>query len=108
MARRSELISLDVENLTFAADGTGTALIRCSKTDEAGEGTLAYLSRETVRHMQQWLKEGNITEGAVFRHVVGRSQVGLRLHCNSRMLKDSRYEEASIGPPLLRRLEHDT
>src|SRR6202041_1325691 len=30
MARRSELIALNVEDLTFAADGSGTALIRRS------------------------------------------------------------------------------
>jgi integrase len=80
MARRSELVALDVEDLTFAADGTGTALIRRSKTDQAGEGAQAYLSRETVRHLQQWLTIGNITEGAVFRRLVGRNAVGPRLH----------------------------
>jgi site-specific recombinase XerD len=45
MARRSELIALDIEDLTFAADGTGTVLIRRSKTDQVGEGAQAYLSR---------------------------------------------------------------
>jgi integrase len=80
MARRSELVSLDIEDLTFAADGTGTALIRRSKTDQGGDGAQAYLSRETVRHVQAWLKAGNITEGAVFRRLVGRNVVGPRLH----------------------------
>jgi integrase len=80
MARRSELISLNVEDLTFGSDGTGTALIRRSKTDQAGEGAQAYLSRETVRHLQVWLKVGKITEGAVLRRLVGRNAVGPRLH----------------------------
>ncbi len=80
MARRSELVALDVEDLTFAADGTGTALIRRSKTDQAGEGAKAYLARETVRHLQQWMKAANITEGAVFRRQIGRNVVGPRLH----------------------------
>jgi integrase len=80
MARRSELVSLNIEDLTFAPDGTGTALIRRSKTDQAGDGARAYLSRETVRHLQQWLTIGNITEGAVFRRLVGRNAVGPRLH----------------------------
>jgi integrase len=80
MARRSELISLDVEDLTFAADGTGTALIRRSKTDQAGEGAQAYLARETVRYLNVWMKAGNITDGAVFRRLVGRNVVGPRLH----------------------------
>jgi len=63
MARRRELIALDIEDLTFAADGTGIALIRRSKTDQAEEGAQAYLSRETVWHLQQWLAIGNITGG---------------------------------------------
>ena len=52
MARRSELVALDVEDLTFAPDGSGSALIRRSKTDQAGEGARAYLSRETIRHLE--------------------------------------------------------
>jgi integrase len=80
MARRSELIALDVEDLTFAKDRTGTALIRRSKTDQAGQGAQAYLARETVRYLHAWLKAGNITEGAVFRRLVGRNVVGPRLH----------------------------
>ena len=49
MVRRSELVALDVDDLTFAPDGSGTALIRRWKTDQAGDGARAYLSRETVR-----------------------------------------------------------
>jgi len=80
MARRSELIALDIEDLTFAKDGTGTALIRKSKTDQEGQGAVAYLSRETVRHLKHWKKTAKITEGAVFRRLVGRNVVGPRLH----------------------------
>jgi integrase len=82
MARRSELISLDLEDLMFAKDGTGTALIRRSKTDQAGQGAQAYLAPETVKHLKRWVKVGNITEGAVFRRLVGRSKVGPRLHAD--------------------------
>jgi site-specific recombinase XerD len=79
MARRSELIALDLEDITFAKDGTGTALIRRSKTDQAGEGHQAYLARETVKRLRQWLKAGKVTEGAIFRRLVGRNVVGPRL-----------------------------
>jgi integrase len=80
MARRSELVALNVEDLTIVADGTGTALIKRSKTDQAGVGAQAYLSRETVRHLRHWIKAASITEGAVFRRLVGRNVVGPRLH----------------------------
>jgi integrase len=82
MARRSELIALNIEDVTLAKDGTGTALIRKSKTDQEGKGAVAYLSRETVRHLQQWVKAANITDGAVFRRLVGRNVVGPRLHAD--------------------------
>lgn len=72
MARRSELVALNVEDLAFLPDGTGRALIRRSKTDQAGEGHSAYLSRDTVRHLQRWLEAVQIMEGAVFRRIIGR------------------------------------
>jgi integrase len=72
MARRSELVAFDLGDFRFLTDGTGRALIRRSKTDQVGEGNAAYLSRTTVRYLKLWLDAVEITEGAVFRRVVGR------------------------------------
>jgi len=72
MARRSELVAFDLDDFQFLTDGTGRALIRRSKTDQVGEGNAAYLSRTTVRHLKLWLATAEITEGAVFRRVIGR------------------------------------
>jgi integrase len=72
MARRSELIALEVDDIEVLPDGTGRALIRRSKTDQAGEGNTAYLSRTTLRYLNEWLKAAEISEGAVFRRVIGR------------------------------------
>ena len=72
MARRSELVKFDVDDFRFLTDGTGRALIRRSKTDQVGEGNTAYLSRTTVRYLKLWLDAAEITEGAVFRRVIGR------------------------------------
>jgi integrase len=85
MARRSELIAIDVEDLKFLADGTGRLLIRRSKTDQAGEGHIAYLSRQTVRHLQAWLKRGGIKDGAVFRRIIGRGTVTYNRHGKGRI-----------------------
>ena len=82
MARRSELVALEVGDLAFAPDGSGTALIRRSKTDQAGEGARAYLSRVTIRHLQQWLTTAGIGDGAAFRRLIGRNRVGQRLHAD--------------------------
>jgi integrase len=72
VARRSELVAFDVDDFQFLTDGTGRALIRRSKTDQVGEGNTAYLSRTTVRYLKLWLAAAEITEGAVFRRVIGR------------------------------------
>ncbi len=75
MTRRSELIAIDVEDLKILDDGTGRLLIRRSKTDQAGEGHVAYLSRQTVRFLKAWLKAAGIKEGPVFRRIIGRGTV---------------------------------
>ena len=83
MARRAELVALDVDDLTFLPDGTGRVLIRRSKTDQAGEGNTAYLARGTVRLLQAWLAAAHIKEGAVFRRLVGSGGIGGRLGVDS-------------------------
>ena len=82
MARRAELVALDVADITFMPNGSGTVLIRRSKTDQVGEGAMGYLSRESVRLLKAWLENAKITEGAVFRRLVGRNRVGERLHAD--------------------------
>jgi integrase len=82
MARRAELVALDVADLTFLPNGSGTALIRRSKTDQAGEGSMGYLSRESVRLLRTWLENAKITEGAIFRRLIGQHRVAERLHAD--------------------------
>lgn len=76
LARRGELVALEVKDIEFLPDGTGQALIRRGKTDQAGEGRVAYLSRETVRWLQRWLEEAQIDEGKVFRRLIGAKAIG--------------------------------
>ena len=76
LARRGELVALEVRDIDFHPDGTGQALIRRGKTDAEGQGRMAYLSRTTVRWLKVWLEHAAVEEGAVFRRLIGRSQVG--------------------------------
>jgi integrase len=76
LARRSELVALDVRDLDLHPDGTGQALIRRGKTDPEGEGRTAYLSRETVRWLKIWLEHAEIEKGPIFRRLIGRGQIG--------------------------------
>jgi len=41
-----------------------------------GRGGVAYLSRETVKWLKVWLEYSGITEGAAFRRLIGKAQVG--------------------------------
>jgi integrase len=76
MCRREELVSLQVPDIADAGDGSGSVLIRRSKTDTTGEGATAYLSPLTMRLLNQWIREAGIKEGAIFVRVLGPSSVG--------------------------------
>jgi integrase len=83
LARRGELVALEVRDIDFHPDGTGQALIRRGKTDSDGQGRVAYLSRETCRWLKIWLNHGKIDEGAVFRRLIGRKEIGGHLNPGS-------------------------
>jgi integrase len=76
LARRGELVALEIRDLDFHPDGTGQALIRRGKTDAEGQGRAAYLSRETVRWLKLWIEHAGIEEGVVFRRLIGQTQIG--------------------------------
>src|SRR5580700_9233305 len=83
LARRGELAALEVKDIDFRPDGTGIALIRRGKTDSTGQGRVAYLSRTTVRWLKVWLEHAGVEEGAVFRRLIGRAQIGGPLYSGS-------------------------
>lgn len=68
-ARRSELVALDVADLALDADGSGSILIRHSKTDQEGEGMNRELMPDTVRRVRAWLAAAGISSGPLFRSV---------------------------------------
>jgi integrase len=72
--RRSELVGLRVEDLTFTTQGV-TTLLRRSKTDQEGHGKMKgipFLRDERVcpvRTLTRWLEAAGIAEGPVFRPI---------------------------------------
>jgi len=83
LARRGELVTLKVRDIDFHPDSTGRALIRRGKTDAEGQGRVAYLSRETVKWLKVWLQHAGISEGPLFRRLIGRDQIGGALNPGS-------------------------
>jgi len=70
--RRTELISIDFEDLEFVPEGVKITVKR-SKTDQFGEGMtkgLPYFSNQTycpVFHLKRWIEISKIKRGAIFR-----------------------------------------
>ncbi len=95
--RRTELISIDHEDLEFVTEGVKITIKR-SKTDQFGEGMtkgLPYFSNETycpVAHLKKWIKISNIKDGPVFRRFAkGCSLTSNRLTDQSVVLLIKRY-----------------
>jgi integrase len=78
--RRSELISLEVEDSAFGRDGL-TITLRRSKTDQDGQGRkigIPYGSNPDtcpVRVVQAWLELSGITAGALFRSITRHGSI---------------------------------
>lgn len=78
--RRSELVSLRVEDITPHAHGI-ELLIRRSKTDQEGRGRMVFIplarseERCPVKSLEQWLDLSGIGEGPIFRAVNRHDQV---------------------------------
>jgi len=95
--RRSELVALDVERLTWSNDGV-KLLLEKSKTDKAGEGAEIMIvfgrNEDTcpVRALRRWLDAAAITAGPVFRKVNKAGRVEAR-----------RLSEDAVRQILLRR-----
>jgi integrase len=69
MRRRSELISLRIEDIEWLSEDMASILLRKSKTDQHGSGKWIHLSPETTHALHQWLSAAKINEGLIFRGV---------------------------------------
>lgn len=68
--RRSEVVALDVEDLSFSPEGVRVA-IRRSKTDQEGKGVVLRMPRTgaslcPVAALEAWIESAGITAGALF------------------------------------------
>ena len=56
LARRSELVAMKCDDLTFTLDGGLKGIIRKSKTDQYGRGRLVFGSDRSAKLVKKWLK----------------------------------------------------
>ena len=107
LLRRSEIISLYIEDL-MAIDHPqyyAKILLRKSKTDPFKEGRWLYLSEETYRAAQVWLKQSNLTSGYLFRGMRKGYHMTEQLHGGqvNKILK-KRAKQAGLGDDVIQKI----
>jgi integrase len=78
MLRRSELVALELRDVAFDSDGSGTLTVKYSKTDQGAEGHVRYLAPFAVLALQEWLEEAGIIQGHLFCRVLANETVAAR------------------------------
>jgi site-specific recombinase XerD len=68
LSRRSELISICLEDISFNEKGA-RVLIKRSKNDPFGKGRVSHLRYETKKYLQDWVEVADIKEGPLFRSI---------------------------------------
>ena len=87
--RRSELVAIEVSDLTFSEDAGLVIHLRHSKTDQEGEGcdiAIPFGEHEEtcpVAALRAYLSEAAIKQGKVFRGINRHGKPGSSLHPNS-------------------------
>ena len=79
LLRRSELADLRAGDLFEEMDGDATLLVRCSKTDQEGEGETVWIAPDSMEFVRAWLGRGCVAAGFLFRSVGKGGRVGGRL-----------------------------
>lgn len=102
LLRRSELVALLIEDLERADDGSGTILVRKTKTDQEGEGAVKYLAPDTVGHVTAWLQAAGLTSGPLFRPVSKGGRVGAAALADAEVYRLYREIAAAAGVKLSR------
>lgn len=67
--RVSELVAVTVEAVAVQDNGSGLLGIGRSKTDQEGQGAVAWLSPETMRRIAVWREAAAIRSGALFPRI---------------------------------------
>ncbi len=76
MRRRSEIVSLRVEDIETNAEEDISILLRKSKTDQIGTGHWIHLGNEASIALKGWITAAEINQGFLFRSILpsGTSQ----------------------------------
>jgi site-specific recombinase XerD len=84
MRRRSELVSLRIEDINWLSNQNCCILLRRSKTDQQGSGKWIHLTVETTLAIKCWLDAANLSEGLILRGIKHGGHITPSL-CESRI-----------------------
>lgn len=84
MRRRSELVSLRIEDINWLPSQNCCILLRRSKTDQQGSGKWIHLTVETTLAIKRWLDAANLSEGLILRAIKPGGHITTSL-CESRI-----------------------
>lgn len=84
MCRRSELVSLRVDEMEWLSDSGVSILLRKSKTDQHGCGKWIHLSSEATNALEDWLQAAGIKDGFILRGIRANQTISESL-CDSRL-----------------------
>ena len=79
LCRRSELVSLEVEDVLIENDSIKLKL-RKSKTDPHGLGKNLHLSRDAQKTLKEWLDKSKISSGKLFRSITAIKKIKSNLN----------------------------
>ena len=63
------------EDLEFESDDFGTVTIGRSKAEHEGQGTIAAVTPDSMRHLRAWIDAAGVEAGPLFRGVLKGSRV---------------------------------
>lgn len=75
MRRRTELVSLRVEDMEWLTEDGASVLLRKSKTDQVGSGQWVHLSTHTTKVIEDWLTAANIDSGFIMRGLKNKTVI---------------------------------
>jgi integrase/recombinase XerD len=88
LSRRSEIVSIDVEDVSASSKGA-KIIVRRSKNDQFGAGRIAHISPNAFTILQDWLKSAGVVNGPIFRGIKHNrvDSCALNAHSISRIVK---------------------
>lgn len=100
LARRAELILLEVGDISWGPEGDGTVTLKT----KGGEYKERYLAPEACRALESWLEQADIREGKVFRRLERHGRVGGRAINAAEVARTFKRIAGIIGPGSKRRV----